>query len=339
MQRASGHVYVVERKNGRQWYAKWRDHHGQHQKRLGPAWVKRTNRTTSRGAPVWRTADGRKPTPEHLTPADAEALLRALLVAPPEPAAPANGRTFGEAAEAWFENGRLKRGLKRSTLRDYRLTLDRHILPALGGVPLSRLDRATLERWHERFEHGRTAEKTLMVVRAICSFALRREWLGRNPALSVERHTVSYSGDYDFYSLEEVQAIARAAADAQDTALFLVAAMTGLRRGELLALTWRDVDFAQQAIRVRRNLSYGELVTPKSGKVRVVPLVTPAARELARLTEREHFTGREDFVFGSVLGGTADPVLCAAATPTRSSAPSSGTCPFTAFGTTSARWP
>jgi hypothetical protein len=43
MQRAGGHVFVVEPNTGRQWYAKWRDHHGQHQKCLGPAWVEKTH--------------------------------------------------------------------------------------------------------------------------------------------------------------------------------------------------------------------------------------------------------------------------------------------------------
>ncbi len=37
----SGHVYRVERNRGPQWYAKWRDAQGQHQRRLGPAWTKR----------------------------------------------------------------------------------------------------------------------------------------------------------------------------------------------------------------------------------------------------------------------------------------------------------
>jgi integrase len=47
---------------------------------------------------------------------------------------------------------------------------------------------------------------------------------------------VRYSGDYDFYSREEIEALGRAAASEQDAAIYLTAAMTGLRRGELVAL-------------------------------------------------------------------------------------------------------
>jgi integrase len=101
----------------------------------------------------------------------------------------------------------------------------------------------------------------------------------------------------DFYSGEEIAALVRAAANEQDAAVYLTAAMTGLRRGELVALRWRDIDFPGQAIRVRANYSHGELVTPKSGKVRSVPMVPEVAHALARLGQREFFTGDEDPVF------------------------------------------
>jgi integrase len=52
------------------------------------------------------------------------------------------------------------------------------------------------------------------------------------------------------------------ASDDQDAAIYLTAALTGLRRGELLGLRWRDIDFPGQAIGVRANLSYGQIVTP-----------------------------------------------------------------------------
>jgi integrase len=104
--------------------------------------------------------------------------------------------------------------------------------------------------------------------------------------LPVERNAVRYSGDYDLYSREEVEALVRAAVSEQDAAVFATAAMTGLRRGELIALRWRDVDFTGQAIRVRGNYSFGQVVTPKSGKVRVVPMVPEVAQHLARVAAR-----------------------------------------------------
>jgi integrase len=78
--------------------------------------------------------------------------------------------------------------------------------------------------------------------------------------------------------------------------------MTGLRRGELIALRWRDVDLSGEAIRVRGNYSYGQVVTPKSGKVQVVPMVPEVAQHLARLGQRERFTGDDDPVFYNEVG-------------------------------------
>ncbi len=146
----------------------------------------------------------------------------------------------------------------------------------------------------------------MMIVRAIFTHARSRDWIEHDPTASVERQPVRYSGDYDFYSREEIDALARAAASDQDAAIYLAAAMTGLRRGELVALRWRDVDFPGQAIRVRANYSYGELVTPKSGKVRSVPMVPDVAQALARLGQRELFTGDEDPVFAGVVGRHLD---------------------------------
>jgi Phage integrase family len=76
--------------------------------------------------------------------------------------------------------------------------------------------------------------------------------------------------------------------------------------GELLALHWRDVDFAGNTIRVRASYYLGQLTTPKSGKVRAVPLAPDVATALAQLGRREHWTGDDDLVFVGDAGGNLD---------------------------------
>ena len=104
------------------------------------------------------------------------------------------------------------------------------------------------------------------------------------------------SGDFNVLSPVEVEAVARAAKDGQDAAVFTVAAFTGLRLGELRALRWRDVDFAKQTVLVRGSFTHGRPGPPKSGKVRSVPLIDQAARALDGLSRREHFTGPDELV-------------------------------------------
>jgi DNA-binding CsgD family transcriptional regulator len=86
----------------------------------------------------------------------------------------------------------------------------------------------------------------------------------------------------------------------------MTAAFTGLRRGELLALRWRDVDFEASAIRVRASHSGGARTMPKSGRVRSVPMAPDVGQVLARLGQRPRFTSDDDLVFAGELGGYLD---------------------------------
>jgi integrase len=107
-------------------------------------------------------------------------------------------------------------------------------------------------------------------------------------------------------SPEEVLAVSRAADDQQDGALFTVAAFTGLRMGELRALRWSDVDFANRNLFVRHNRVRDRLAKPKSGKVRAVPLIDQAAVALDGLSRRGRFTEPSDLVFVSDTGSYLD---------------------------------
>ena len=101
-------------------------------------------------------------------------------------------------------------------------------------------------------------------------------------------------------------ALLRAADSEQDAAIYLTAAFTGLRQGELVALRWRDVDFSGSAIRFRASYTNGHLTSPKSGKIRSVPMAQRVAEVLARLGQREFFTDDDDIVFAGITGGYLD---------------------------------
>jgi integrase len=113
---------------------------------------------------------------------------------------------------------------------------------------------------------------------------------------------------FQFYDQTEVAALLRATEDEQDRAIFLTAATSGLRLGELIALRVRDVDFAGEVIRVSRSYGHqvGGVVSPKNGKGRSVPLIPQTAAALARLLQRSNFVSDDDLIFVRPTGGFLD---------------------------------
>ena len=290
----SGHVFRVERKRGPVWYAKYRLPDGrQVQKKIGPAW-------TGRG----------RPGAGYFTKRTAEAWLDDVLAQARRgelAGMVATGATVADAAAEWLRWAEHDRACKPSTLTDYRHTAHR-IVRDLGEYRLEDVTPELLERWKTTLDvSNRTIAKYLVILHGIFKRAMKVWGLPRNPAADVERPRFRVSDDIQAFSPEEVHALVRAASSEQDAALYLTAAFTGLRLGELLALQWRNVDFAGEAIRVRQSYNvHGGVGAPKSGKVRSVPMVSEVARALARLGERERFTGDDELVFPGGVGGFQD---------------------------------
>jgi integrase len=290
----SGHVFRVGRRGGPVWYAKYRLPDGrQVQKKIGPAWC-RSGRpaagfVTKRGADAWLR----------------DVLLQAH--AGTLPGMVRTGVTFERAALEWLRYSEEDRACKPTTMVDYRNTVHRRFVPEFGPLLLEDVTAPMIEAWRARqTTSARTRNKQLTILNGIFRRAQRRFGLQVNPVLELERLREPRHVDLDVFSPEEVLALVRAAEDEQDAAIFLTAAFTGLRRGELIALRWRDVDFAGSLVRVRASYAVGALTSPKSGKVRSVPLAPQVAEALARLGQRGWSVGDDDLVFVGELGGYLD---------------------------------
>jgi integrase len=315
--RPTGHLQVKGGAGHRRYFALWRDADGRHQVLLGAAHVKDSGRRTPRGAVIWRAGDGPLPSPDHLTPADAAAALRELLAAAPKRATPAGQRasgavTFGEACAEWLRYVEHERKRKRSTLGDYSSSVRAGLLPGFGAdTLLSSIDTAAIDAWRARLlADGRLSPRSIQkfqtVLHGVLARAKRRGWITVNPAADAERVSVKRSGEFNVLTPVQLAAVARAAETVQDGALFTVAAFTGLRLGELLALRWGDVDFAKRLVHVRASYTLRREGPPKSGHVRSVPLIDQAMEPLDRLSRRKHFTATDDLVFGGGAGGHLD---------------------------------
>jgi integrase len=290
----SGHVRLVQRRSGAVYYAKYRLPDGrQVQRRIGPAWSGRAlppdGYYTRRAAEAWLH----------------DVLDQAQRGTLPEQAT--SGTTVAEAAEEWLRYIEEDRLRKPSTVKGYRWMVNAQILPAFGTRRLVDVTTAEIERWVMSMS-GRPSSrrKALVLLRGIFGRARKAFGLAHNPVADVEKPPVRQSGDIEVFSPKEVWALVRAAGDEQDAAIYLMAAFTGMRRGELLALRWRDVDFERSSVRVRASYYAGALTTPKSGKVRTVPLAPNAADALRGLQAQREPLDEDDLVFVGPRGAYVD---------------------------------
>jgi integrase len=170
--------------------------------------------------------------------------------------------TLREAAEHWHADAMdgiaLARGRKRfkpGTLKDYRRNLEADLLPDYGAVRLddlgARLDGLVTEL-QRRGLAASTVRNVLMPLRAIYRHAVRMKWVTVNPTLGLEVPTGSGRRTKVVPALQIASYLAALALE--DRALWATAFYAGLRRGELMALRWRDVDLAAGLIRIDREL-------------------------------------------------------------------------------------
>jgi integrase len=169
--------------------------------------------------------------------------------------------TVGAWLDTWLAE-RVKPSLRPSTYESYAATVKKHLVPALGSIPLQALRPGQLTKYY--LERQTLSRATLDVHHSIISSALKSAMkqglLTRNVATLAEGRPKAKSSREDAkkHCWTAEQAVAfLAAADAagpQLSALFALALDSGMRKGELLALPWSAVDLATCTVKIDRTL-------------------------------------------------------------------------------------
>jgi integrase len=163
-----------------------------------------------------------------------------------------------------------------------------YLAPKLGKKRLGQLTardvRQFLAGLTEAGVGDRTAQYAHAVLRAALEDALREEIIPRNVAKLV-RPPRPAKQERAPLSVAEVRTLLKSVRDHRLYAMFVVFAVLGMRRSEVLGLRWEDVDLDQGAIRIRRSLHRvdGKLTvyaTKTQRSERTVPLPTFVVRAL-----------------------------------------------------------
>ena len=206
-----------------------------------------------------------------------------------------DNRTFREVADEWWnlevEN------LSPSTVKGYKCATSR-IVERWDDISVSDITTSDINRFLTDLAKKDFAKKTVanhkIIINRIFHFAVLQGYCSINPTREAElprnlKKTVRHPA-----TIDEEQKIKESA---HVWFLPYLALATGMRKGELLGLMWKDIDWDKNVIHVRRSVYYAPVPIIKSPKteagVRAIPIIQPLREEL------EKRKGNPDhFVFG-----------------------------------------
>jgi integrase len=186
--------------------------------------------------------------------------------------------TVGQLLDKWLEVGEASH--RPRTVYENRRKIEARIRPLLGDVRLDKLEAETLDaayrRWLAEGLSPATVHKYHSILSAACRQAVKWGWIDRAPTERATPPSVNRK-EMVVPTPEQLSALVKAA-DAEDPVLaaaVALAALTGARRGELVALRWSDVDMVRGRIRIARSL------TVAGGEQHTGLTKTHASREIA----------------------------------------------------------
>ncbi len=213
--------------------------------------------------------------------------------------------TLGEyLVERWLPT--MQHRLRPSTWESYRRVIERHVLPALGSTPLQQLTADQLDELYGRLSvsghhTGRgLAPKTVRYIHNTLHKALhdaeRKQLVTRNVARAADPPKTQpwAAREMKTWTGPELHQFLQGMANHRLYAAFVLAATIGMRRGEVLGLRWRDVDFAAARLAVRQTvlsvnyrLSFGTPKTHRGRRSIALDRATIATLQAHRQGQRE----------------------------------------------------
>ncbi|MBK5347000.1 MULTISPECIES: site-specific integrase [Bacillus] len=150
--------------------------------------------------------------------------------------------------------------VKKQTLNTYRWVVEKHIIPAIGDVELTKLNPIIIQGLYNKLTKEKVlSDENIQKVHTLINDSLKKaeRWglIARNPAALVDRPK-AVKKEITVWNVEEVrQFLKYAKKSGRYYIAFLLALTTGMRQGEILGLRWKDVDFENGCVRITQTLS------------------------------------------------------------------------------------
>lgn len=185
------------------------------------------------------------------------------------------------------------------TVSVYNQHLDTYIVSRWGSERIGSIMPTRVEEWLKSLPLADgTKAKTKAVFSALFQHAMRHRWVDINPIRSVRQSAKPQSEPDVLTDVEAAALLAELPGHAR--AMAVLAATTGLRRGELVGLQWHDIDFDNGLIHVRRSYVDGVAAEPKTkGSKKPVPMEAALASVLSQWRTQTKFSEPYHFVFAS----------------------------------------
>lgn len=195
------------------------------------------------------------------------------------------GRTFGDLADEWWEE--TCESLAYQTVRGYRSSYER-AKEEFGDRYINQIQSKEISLFFKEMAAQDYAQKTIanqrIVLNQIFNYAIVEDEIDINPCTSVKLPRGCKKTVREAASSSDEQKIL----DSDHEWLFpLFALLTGLRKGEILALRWEDIDFDNNTITINKSIEYkGNVPSVKTPKTesgtRIVPLLQMLSNRLKR---------------------------------------------------------
>ncbi|MDE7454800.1 MAG: site-specific integrase [Clostridia bacterium] len=191
--------------------------------------------------------------------------------------------TFAEWYDKWIDLYK-KPKLRPNTLKTYKYTSGKYLLPRLGKIRLNQLDTNKLQETLNRIELLRQREIAGNILVACITKAYTVGQIKSNPALGIEKTKHDYQERRSLTSQEQDRLLSYIQGNRFETLIY-VYLYAGLRRSEALALRWADIDLSNGTITVRYQMDEKrQLVELKTRKGnRTIPILPPLRSKLETL--------------------------------------------------------